>query len=373
MIDTGMASSDQDGEDGSRKPSGPAFSGLLGRFQRDLRRRLRRERSEGDDPSVADLVLDHPDADRPLDETERSMLLNLLSFRSKRVEDVMVPRVNIIAVEASTSFSDLVDLFRDANHSRLPIYQRTLDDPVGMIHIKDVLACFATPLPKPVSPPCGGPSALPADALPLGQATPSGLLNEGPAEGVDFRTVRAQGDELGEPGYAAPQDIQINWLKLKRPVLFVPPSMPVANLLAQMQAQRVHMALVIDEYGGTEGLVTFEDLMETIFGEIQDEHDTTEKHEFTALPEGGYRADAGMEIEDFVARTGYDLTLDEDEEEVDTLGGIVFTLAGRVPGRHEIIRHPRGYDFEVVEADARRIRILKVTPGKAPADGSAQG
>ncbi len=315
MVDATVFTSDQEGEDASPGPGGSLKEGTLGRLQRQVTRFVRRLRPDGEDLSAADWLRDHAEGERPLDETERSMLLNLLKFRSVRVDDVMVPRANITAVEVSTPFADLVDLFREAGHSRLPVYQKTLDDPLGMVHIKDILACFATP-----------------------------QVEDGETGGI-------------------PSDPMANWPRLKKGVLFVPPSMPAADLLVQMQAARIHMALVIDEYGGTEGLVTIEDLVETIVGDIEDEHDTEEEREFVALESGGFQVDAGFEIEDFEELTSFDLAYGEDEtEEVDTLGGLVFTLAGRVPCRGEIIRHPGGYDLEIIEADPRRIRRLRVVP-----------
>ncbi len=316
MVDATVFSSEQDGEDASPEPSGSTKAGTLGRLQRQMSRFVRRLRFDTEDPSAADWLRDHAEGERPLDETERSMLLNLLKFGSVRVDDVMVPRANIIAVEISISFNDLVDLFRDANHSRLPVYQQTLDNPLGMIHIKDILACFASP---------------------------------------------EEEDEDGASALRA--DPKTNWCRLKRDVLFVPPSMPAADLLVMMQKKRIHMALVIDEYGGTEGLVTIEDLVETIVGDIEDEHDKDIVHEFVVLESGGYQVDAGIEIEEFERKTNFDLSLEKDDfEEIDTLGGLVFTLAGRVPSRGEIIRHPGGYDLEIIEADPRRIHRLRVVP-----------
>jgi CBS domain containing-hemolysin-like protein len=311
-----------EGDPSSRQPESTPARGLFGRIYQMLRFGALAPRVIGRDAhseSVAEVLREHGGEDAPLREEERVMLLNLLRFRSWRVDDVMVPRADIIAVEADISLPALLGVFTAAGHSRLPVYRETLDDPIGMVHIKDVLACF-------------------------------GAEEEGP------ETAGTNDHILRVTGHAA-------LTRIKRDVLFVPPSMPAAQLLVQMQAQRVHMALVIDEYGGTDGLVTIEDLVEMIVGDIEDEHDTDTDPECTPLESGGYLAEARLEIMDFHEISGLDLRPDNGEEdEVDTLGGLVFALAGRVPRRGEIIRHPSGYDLEIVEADPRRIRRLKVTP-----------
>jgi hemolysin (HlyC) family protein len=239
---------------------------------------------------------------------ERIMLSNLLKVGELRVNDVMVPRADIIAVEADTPVSELVALFGDAQHSRLPVYRETLDDPVGLVHIKDVLALIE------------------------------------PGEGGGFRW---RSPAIGE---------------IKRPILFVAPSMPVLDLLVKMQTTRIQLALVIDEYGGTDGLVSIEDLIEEIVGDIEDEHDedaTPIRRDET----GAYIADARVDLEDFKIETGLALGIeDEDARDVDTLGGLVIFLLGRVPQRGEIIAHPAGYEFEVLEADPRRIKRLRIRP-----------
>jgi len=242
---------------------------------------------------------------KELTSQERRMLANLLTFGELRVADVMVPRADIVAVEEQTPFTEVVAVFREAQHSRLPTYRETLDDPTGMLHIKDVVA----------------------------------LVETGP-------------------------DGQLRWpptpiVKLKREVLFVPAAMPALDLLLKMQATRIHLALVVDEYGGTDGLVSIEDLVEEIVGEIADEHDVEEEPEIVARPDGKYEADARVALEDFKEHTGIDLTEAETEEEVDTLGGVVAAALGRVPVRGEIVTHD-GVEFEVLEADPRRARRLRI-------------
>jgi len=210
-----------------------------------------------------------------------------------------------VSVEEQTSFADLVALFREAQHSRLPVYRETLDDPLATVHIKDVIALV----------------------------------------------------ETGADG-------QLRWpptsiTKLKREVLFVPGAMPALDLLLKMQATRIHLALVVDEYGGTDGLVSIEDLVEEIVGDIDDEHDVDEAPDIVIRPDGKYDASARVSLEDFKERTGIDLTEMETEEDVDTLGGVVAAALGRVPVRGEIVSHA-GVEFEVLEADPRRAKRLRI-------------
>jgi magnesium and cobalt transporter len=253
-------------------------------------------------------------SDRPLERAERAMMLKLLKFGELRVADIMVPRADIIAVEEGTSLAELVGIFRDAQHSRLPVYRDTLDNPIGMVHIKDL----------------------------IGLAMP---------------------ETEGAPHPKSIQDI-------RRDVLFVPPSMPVVNLLVKMQSTHRHLALVIDEYGGTDGLASIEDLVEQIVGDIEDEHDTDEAHGITVRKEGGYDASARADLEDIEEAVGLKLVDDEEAEEIDTLAGLVFSLVGRVPQRGEIVAHPAGVEFEVLDADPRRLKRLRVRVTK-PKDADA--
>lgn len=235
------------------------------------------------------------------------MRLRLADFESARVEDAMIPRADIVAVEVDTSFEDLIQMFADATHSRLPVYRETLDNPIGFVHIKDVVGEIAR----------GGPT----------------------------------GDNVLE--------------RIARNTLIVPPSMPLAALLVKMQATRIHLAIVVDEYGGTDGLVSLEDLVEEIVGEIEDEHDE-EAPLLTRRGPSAWEADARMEIRDFAEETGIDLGLEDYEDEIDTLGGVAFALAGRVPERGEILRHPGAIDIEIIDADSRRIRRIKLRKVETP-------
>ncbi len=254
---------------------------------------------------LEEVIERHEDAPRPiagdLAPIERQMLKNLLHFGERDAGDMGVPRADITAVEERTSFADLVALFAEAGHSRLPVYRERLDTIVGMIHVKDVFAILAT-------------GALPPDSI------------------VD----------------------------LIRQPLYVPQAMGAIDLLAQMQASRTHLAIVLDEYSGTEGLITIEDLVEEIVGEIEDEHDDAPVALMIPLPGGAWEADSRAELED-VAET-IDRRLGEIDEDVDTLGGLAVVLAGHVPAVGECLTHPSGWRIEVTEADAKRVARLRLHP-----------
>ncbi|GGH34045.1 ion transporter [Alsobacter metallidurans] len=256
---------------------------------------------------------------------ERAMLKNVLGLRTHRVDDVMVPRADIVAVPIEITLGELLRVFRTAGHSRLPVYAETLDDPRGMVHIRDFLDYMATRAETAKAP--GRRRALPAGAPDLGK--------------VDL-------------------SIPLSAAKILRPVLFVPPSMPAMDLLVKMQASRTHMALVIDEYGGTDGLVSIEDLVEIIVGDIEDEHDLQDAPMITKAPDGSYLADARTSLEEASAELTVDLAHGEMAEDVDTLGGLIAALVGRVPVRGEVIAHPAGVEFEILDADPRRIKRLRI-------------
>ena len=233
--------------------------------------------------------------------TPAQLRLRLAEFEQGRVADVMVPRAEIVGVELSTDLPALIQLYAEESHSRLPVYRETLDDPIGLVHIKDVV----------------------------------GEIARG-SEGMDRPLER-----------------------LRRDILYVPPSMKLADLLVKMQTSRIHMALVVDEYGGTDGLVSLEDLMEEIVGDIEDEHDE-EPAMVVRRGRHAWEVDARMEISDFLEKTGMDLDLGDQDVEVDTLGGVAFALAGKVPLRGEVLRHPAGADIEIMDGDARRIERLVI-------------
>ncbi len=273
---------------------------------------------------------------------EREMLLRQLRFGALRVEDVMVPRADIIAVDESQSLLELLRTFDEAGVSRIPLFHDTLDDPRGMVHIKDLL------------------SRLMAEAE--GRLATEPRADAGkppiPSQEKAQRHTDLSGVNLARP---------ITGAKIRRPVLYVPPSMPAMNLLIRMQTTRIHMALVVDEYGGTDGLVTIEDLVEQIVGDIADEHDETEDAHITEDPKLGLVALARTPVKELEDRLGIKLLSPEEEEDIDTLGGLVFSVVGRVPARGEIVRHPSGLEFEVLDADPRRVKKLKIHQPHGPA------
>ena len=232
------------------------------------------------------------------DSHEGALLQNFLSLRDLTAADVMLPRADIFAVSSQDSFDDIINQMSAANHSRVPVYRDTLDDVVGIIHIKDLFA----------------------------------HLRAGDTPSVD---------------------------KLLRPALFISPAIRLLDLLHEMRLRRRHLALVVDEFGGVDGLITIEDLVEQIVGEIEDEHDKTTTPRFEVNDDGTAIADARLEVEDLESVAGK--LLDDDErDEVDTVGGLVFALAGRVPGRGELVRHRAGIQFEILDGDPRRIILLKI-------------
>jgi CBS domain containing-hemolysin-like protein len=235
-----------------------------------------------------------------LDAEERALLGNVLRLRNITAYDVMVPRADIMAIPESHSLSESIALIQTEGHSRYPVYRDGLDDIIGMVHIKDVFAAIGKE----------------EKAFALGAI-------------------------------------------LRRP-LFVVPSIPVLDLLLQMRQARVHMALVVDEYGGIDGLITIEDLVETIVGDISDEHDEIEAQQITERPDGALDLDARTPIAAFEEKLGNVLTDEERAADIDTVGGLVFTLAGRVPAKGELVSHPSGLEFRILEADPRRIRRLRV-------------
>ncbi len=236
---------------------------------------------------------------------ERLMVVNILRLREKRVIDVMTPRADIVAVAEDATLPEVMAAFEKGQLSRLPVYRETLDDPMGFVHLKDIALTY------------GVGSVAPKKAFSL-----SGHI---------------------------------------RKALFVPPSMRIAALMQRMQAARVHMALVIDEFGGVDGLVTIEDLVEQIVGDIEDEHDSEDGDQWTEEAPGIYMIDARADIREFEEAEGVHLLPPDWEEDVDSFGGLVFMLTGRVPNRGEVIAHPSGHEFEITDADPRRIKWLRLT------------
>ena len=294
---------------------------------------------------------------------ERGMLLRLLRFGALRVEDVMVPRADIIAADEAETLADLLRTFQEAGVSRIPLFHETLDDPRGMIHIKDLVGWMintATPdAPKPEV----SKLDLSKDAA---SSAGTGVAKSAAAKAVPKEISLA----AAAPPAAPPPDLTRVDLskpiltlpsKIRRQLMFVPPSMPAMNLLLRMQTTRAHMALVVDEYGGTDGLVTIEDLVEQIVGEIEDEHDEQEAALIQQDAKLGLVASARTPVKELEVLLDVKLLTPGDEEDIDTLGGLVFALVGRVPARGEIVAHPGGVEFEVLDADPRRVKKLRVS------------
>jgi len=251
--------------------------------------------------TIEELIDEQSEAvEQPAARDELRLLRNILYLHELTVDDVMVPRADIVAVNIDVALSDLVQLMSEEAHSRIPVYRGTLDEIEGMVHIKDVLAC----------------------------------------------------SNLDQP-------LQLK--EIVRRVLFVAPSMPILELLLQMRVTRVHMALVVDEFGGIDGLVSIEDLVEEIVGEIEDEHDEEDAPLISEQTDASFDADARIPLKDFEEKVGFVLTEEERDEDIDTLGGLIFFLAGRVPVRGEVIRHVSGIEFQILDADPRRVRRMRVS------------
>jgi CBS domain containing-hemolysin-like protein len=260
---------------------------------------------------------------------ERAMLQNILTLEKQRIGDLMVPRADIVAVQKNIELGQLLRVFSSAAHSRLVVYDDTLDDPAGMVHIRDLVAYITDRATVT-------PDAKPKRRKPL------------PAS-LDLRAI-----DLSEPLSAA---------NIIRQILFVPASMPAVDLLVKMQATRIHLALVIDEYGGTDGVVSMEDIVEQIVGDIEDEHDD-EAAMISAQDDGSFIADARASLDEAAERIGPAFAASEASEDIDTLGGLLVTMAGRVPVRGEIIAGPGEFEIEVLDADPRRVKRLRI--GRRP-------
>ncbi|HTT78312.1 MAG TPA: hemolysin family protein [Stellaceae bacterium] len=307
MTDSEPPGSDGDLPDNQAKNG----SGSLTRL-RTLLRLLRRPRGRRGVAATRDALIAAAelDSEAPITPQERFLIGNILGVHARSAADVMVPRVDIVALDVEQPFSEVVKCMVEQGHSRVPVYRESLDDVIGFVHVKDVLAPVADRRPAKLS-------------------------------------------------------------RLLRKVLFVAPSLPILDLLVQMRQARTHIAMVVDEFGGIDGLVTIEDLIEEIVGEIEDEHDVAEPPTLIERPDGSIIADARIPIEALEEQHGIRLRLVGEEESVDTLGGLVFTLAGRVPKRGEVIAHPDGLEFEVLDADPRRVKRLRVKG--LPAANGANG
>lgn len=248
--------------------------------------------------ALREYVADAENADSGIDTNERTLISNILALRDMRAVDVMIPRADIIAIDSSVSTQELFSLLAEKQYSRFPVYRESLDDVIGTIHIKDILACLA----------------------------------------------RSQ---------------TVNIESLIRDIPIISPSMHVLDLLLEMKQTRRHMALVVDEYGGIDGLVTIGDIIEAIVGEIEDEHEINDEPQMAMSADGSILADGRVDIETFEGSFGKFLS-DEDREDIDTLGGLVFSIAGRVPSRGEVLSHESGLVFEILDADPRRVSRLRI-------------
>jgi CBS domain containing-hemolysin-like protein len=287
---------------GPSRPAARRNRGLRAFFRRWRRRDHEHDRADA--PPAADAAAD--------------MVDQAQAFQSLRVDDVMTPRADIIAVEIDCPFEDLLARFLEAEHTRMPIYRETLDDPVGQVHVKDVFKMLVDPELRPAA---------------------------------DEQVLR----------------------RLRREILYVPGSMRAADLMVRMQASRIHMALVIDEFGGTDGVVTLEDLIEPVVGDIDDEHDEAARAQIVARPGGVFEADGRAPLEDLEEAVGASLASNELEEDIDTVAGLVSALAGRLPQRGEVIPHPDGFEFEVIDADPRRVKRVRLRPPPKPAAETGDG
>ncbi|MGC2203580.1 MAG: hemolysin family protein [Stellaceae bacterium] len=289
----------------------PEHSRSLARL-RNFFRLIRRPRNGESLRDTLDEIIEEPAVDdsHSLSEHERVLIGNILRVHDRTAADVMVPRVDIVALDVEAPFAEVVKCMVEQGHSRVPVYRESLDDVVGFVHVKDVL----------------GPVAERRDT------------------------------KLGP---------------MLRKVLFVAPSVPILDLLVQMRQARTHIAMVVDEFGGIDGLVTIEDLIEEIVGEIEDEHDVADRPSLVERTDGSLIADARTPIGVLEEYKGTRLRPEGDQEEVDTLGGLVSSLAGRVPKRGEVIAHPSGLEFEILDADPRKIKRLRVRNAAAAVDGQS--
>jgi magnesium and cobalt transporter len=278
--------------------------GLLDAMENWLRRRGRRNGDDHMRDAIEDLIESVDETEAPIGPDERQLLSNVLQLRDSTVEDVMVPRVDIVGVEVDSTMAEVVEAFNKAGHSRLVVYRGGLDDALGMVHIKDILAWRG-------------------------------------------------------------RDEEFRLIDIVRRTLFVAPSMGVLELLLEMRVGRVHMALVVDEYGGIDGLVTIEGLVEEIVGEFESERTRNSDPRLDVLDDGSLMVDGRVEIEAFEHHVGPVLT-DAEREDIDTVGGLVAAVAGRVPIRGELIRHPSGLEFQILEADPRTVKRLKVLRIQSP-------
>lgn len=302
MSDTGGRPSNDDERDES------ALSRTLGTLFRAVG--IGREEATNWREALREVIAEEEDIAESISPEERRLLLRLIRFSSRTVEDAMVPRPDIVGLDESASLDDVLAAIRTHGHTRIPVYRGSLDEIVGMVHMRDVVAYWGS-------------------------------------------------------------DRAFSLKGVVRKILFVPSSMPAIQLLAQMRATRTHMAIVVDEYGGTDGLVTISDLVEEIVGSIEDEHDEVAPLQLVQIPDGSFEADARASLEALEDKLGIEFLEDEEGEDIETIGGLVTDLAGRVPRRGERFTHPSGLIFEVLDADPRRVKRLRIRRGSSQGSTTA--
>lgn len=295
-----MAEIADDSETPSRRRAG-----LINRFTR-----IFAKANAGPAAAVEEALRDRADRGESIETAHKDLILRAASFDRLKVADVMRPRAEIVSVEIAATLGEAARVFSESQHSRLPVYGETLDDPQGFVHVRDVLSLLAP-------------------------------------------------DENGE---ARAKFSDRTLARIRRDILFVPQSMTLATLFLKMQSSRIHLALVVDEYGGTDGLVSMEDLVEQIVGAIEDEHDEDARL-VQERPAGAFEADGRASIDELEAKLGASLELPEHEDEFDTAAGLAVALAGRLPQRGEILHHPAGFDVEIVDADPRRVKRVRIKRG----------
>ncbi|OBZ96841.1 hemolysin [Pararhizobium polonicum] len=293
------------------------------------------------------LMTGGPEGDTAFSPAERAMLNNILRFREVRVEDVMVPRADIEAVDLSITIGELMVIFEESGRSRMPVYSDSLDDPRGMVHIRDLLSYVTKQARNKRRNGSRGAVGTPVTAA----EKPEKAVRQ-PKPSFDLTRIDLS-KTVEEAG-------------IIRQVLFVPPSMHASDLMQRMQAARIQMALVIDEYGGTDGLASLEDIVEMVVGDIEDEHDDEEVM-FAKTSDDVFVADARVELEEIAAAIGPDFDVREQLEDVDTLGGLVFAALGRIPARGEVVQAIPGFEFQVLDADPRRVKRVRIVRKRPPA------
>jgi CBS domain containing-hemolysin-like protein len=335
-------SAQRSADDGSSSTKGESTTAPRQSLWAKVARLLRPQNASSFREDLADVLATEESAAIGFSPVERAMLNNILRFREVRVEDVMVPRAEIEAVDQDTTIGEVMMLLHETGRSRMPVYSETLDDAKGMVHIRDLLG-YVIKESRNKRRAQSKTAALP---LPDGTAAP--------------KATRSKPFDLARVN----PDTTIAQAGIIRPVLFVPPSMLASELMVKMQAERIQMALVIDEYGGTDGLASLEDIVEMLVGDIEDEHDDEEAM-FTRQGDDIFIADARVELEEIAKAIGPDFDISEQIKEVDTLGGLIFSELGRIPARGEVVQAVPGFEFHVLDADPRRIKKVRITRSKS--------